>query len=135
MSRARHPAQRSLRNGARALAIGFALSLGGVAALFPLGIGPAALAQGIGDLKAAKAAGFIGEKPDGLVGVCKPSAPPDAAALTASVNRERMARYQAIAAKNGTPLDQVQAVAGGELIARTPSGQCIMDASGRWVRK
>lgn len=134
MSRLMRPAKPSLRKRARAAAFVLGLSLSG-AALFPFWLAPAALAQGIGDLKAAKAAGFIGEKPDGLVGVCKPSAPAGTAALAASVNAERMARYQGIAAKNGTPVAQVQAVAGKELIARTPSGQCIMDASGRWVRK
>lgn len=135
MNRPICPMKRSLRKDARSMAVAFGLALAGVGAFLAPGLAPPALAQGIGDLKAAKAAGFLGEKPDGLVGVCAPSAPAKAASLAASVNAERMARYQAIAAKNGTPLDQVQAVAGRELIARTPSGQCVMNASGSWTRK
>lgn len=101
-----------------------ALSLTGVPAV--------ALAQDA--LAAAKAAGQIGERPDGLVGV-PPGAPAAAEALAAEVNGQRLARYRDIAKANGTALDKVQAVAGQQLIDRTPAGQFVMTPAGQWQRK
>ncbi|GLR78590.1 YdbL family protein [Azospirillum oryzae] len=85
-------------------------------------------------LAAAKAAGQVGERPDGLVGVV-PGAPASAQALAQQVNAQRLARYQEIAKGNGTALDKVQAVAGQQLIERTPAGQFVMTAAGQWQRK
>lgn len=85
-------------------------------------------------LAAAKAAGQVGERPDGLVGVV-PGAPASAQALAQQVNAQRLARYQEIAKGNGTALDKVQAVAGQQLIERTPAGQFVMTAAGQWKRK
>ncbi|WP_052709853.1 YdbL family protein [Azospirillum thiophilum] len=85
-------------------------------------------------LAAAKAAGQIGERPDGLVGTV-PGAPATAQALAAQVNAQRLARYREIAQGNGTALDKVQAVAGQQLIERTPAGQFVMTAAGQWQRK
>lgn len=85
-------------------------------------------------LSAAKAAGQLGERPDGMVGVV-PGAPASAQALAQQVNAQRLARYQEIAKGNGTALDKVQAVAGQQLIERTPAGQFIMTATGDWQRK
>lgn len=85
-------------------------------------------------IDSAKQDGLVGEKPDGLIGaVAAPS--PDVTALVNSVNAQRMEKYSAIAAKNGTPVDQVQAVAGQTLINKTPAGQYIMNASGGWQKK
>ncbi|PWC76114.1 YdbL family protein [Azospirillum sp. TSH64] len=85
-------------------------------------------------LAAAKAAGQLGERPDGMVGVV-PGAPASAQALAQQVNAQRLARYQEIAKGNGTALDKVQAVAGQQLIERTPAGQFVMTAAGEWQRK
>lgn len=85
-------------------------------------------------LAAAKAAGQLGERPDGMVGVV-PGAPASAQALAQQVNAQRLARYQEIAKGNGTALDKVQAVAGQQLIERTPAGQFVMTAAGQWQRK
>ena len=81
-------------------------------------------------LAAAKAAGQLGERPDGMVGVV-----PGAPASAQQVNAQRLARYQEIAKGNGTALDKVQAVAGQQLIERTPAGQYVMTAAGQWQRK
>lgn len=96
-----------------------------------LTVGPA-LAQDA--LAAAKTAGQIGERPDGLVGAV-PGAPPPVATLAAEVNAQRLARYKQIAQSNGTALDKVQAVAGQQLVERTPVGQFIMTPAGQWQRK
>ncbi|MFD1623228.1 YdbL family protein [Azospirillum griseum] len=101
------------------------------AALVLLASGPS-LAQDA--LSAAKAAGQMGERPDGLVGVV-PGAPGAVTTLAAEINAQRLARYLEIARGNGTALDKVQAVAGEQLIARTPTGQFIMTPSGAWQRK
>lgn len=85
-------------------------------------------------LETAKQQGLIGEKPDGLVGVVSGGAA-DVKALVESTNALRLSKYQMIAAKNGTPVDQVQAVAGQKLISSTPSGEFIMSASGSWQKK
>ncbi len=85
-------------------------------------------------LASAKAAGQLGERPDGMVGVV-PGAPASAQALAQQVNAQRLARYQEIAKGNGTALDKVQAVAGQQLIERTPAGQYVMTAAGQWQRK
>jgi uncharacterized protein YdbL (DUF1318 family) len=85
-------------------------------------------------LDAAKQQGLVGERPDGLVGAVS-AASPDVSALVDSTNAGRMAKYNAIAAKNGSPVDQVQALAGKSLIEKTPSGQYIMNAAGSWQQK
>ena len=85
-------------------------------------------------LASAKAAGQLGARPDGMVGVV-PGAPASAQALAQQVNAQRLARYQEIAKGNGTALDKVQAVAGQQLIERTPAGQYVMTAAGQWQRK
>lgn len=84
-------------------------------------------------LDEAKAAGLIGEMPNGYVGSV--SGGGDVQALVDSVNTQRRARYQQVAAGNGVPLAAVEQQAGAQLIARTPPGQFIMTAEGRWVRK
>lgn len=83
---------------------------------------------------AAKAQGLVGERQDGLLGIVA-SATPDVTTLVNTVNAERLAKYQAIAAKNGTALDQVQALAGQKLIAGAPAGEYIQNASGGWQKK
>ncbi len=108
------------------LAVALLLTAGAATAATP------ALAQDA--LAAAKTAGQIGERPDGLVGVV-PGAPPLVEAVAAEVNAQRLARYRQIAQSNGTALDKVQAVAGQQLVERTPAGQFVMTPAGQWLRK
>ncbi|HYG85785.1 MAG TPA: YdbL family protein [Azospirillum sp.] len=96
-----------------------------------LGLAAPALAQD--PLAGAKQAGHVGERPDGLVGAVT-GAPAQVRALVEQVNAQRLQRYRDIAKANGTSLDSVQAVAGQQLIERTPAGQYIL-VGGRWVRK
>lgn len=85
-------------------------------------------------LDAAKQQGLVGERPDGMLGIVS-SAPPDVQALVNTVNAERLAKYNDIAAKNGTALEQVQALAGKKLIGGAGSGEYIMTAAGSWMKK
>jgi len=99
-----------------------------------LSLGAPTLVYGQDALSAAKTAGQIGERPDGLVGAL-PDAPAAARALASDINAQRLARYQEIARGNGTALDKVQAVAGEQLVERTPAGQFVMTPAGQWRRK
>ncbi len=107
------------------------------AALGPVvGVPARAHAQGIGDrLMAAKAAGKIGERPDGLVGPVGDAPAADVLQLVAGINQQRRAQYAKIAAQNGTTAEQIGAVAGKELIDRTPAGQYVLNESGAWMKK
>lgn len=85
------------------------------------------------DLDEARAAGQIGERPDGLVGPVAPGANAEVTALVETINKARLDAYRALAQKEGTPLDAVQAVAGErQLQAAARNGWYVMDAGGRW---
>lgn len=104
----------------------FALSV----AIALLGAVPAAASP----LDDAKQAGHVGEQADGYL-AARPGAPGSAQALVSQINTGRSTRYAEIAAKNGTDPSAVAALAGSKLIARTPSGQWVRDASGAWRQK
>lgn len=83
-------------------------------------------------LDAARAAGQVGERADGLVGAVG-TVPAAVAQTIVSINAQRLATYRGIAQKTNTPIDAVQAQAGQHLIAATPAGQFVMD--GAWHKK
>ena len=87
------------------------------------------------DLSSAKADGWIGEKPDGYIGLVRNDAPPDVQALVRDVNERRRAEYERIAQRQGAPLSEVEKVGGMTAIEKTRPGHYIMDASGRWRKK
>jgi hypothetical protein len=93
---------------------------------------PARADQG---LAAAKAAGLVGERPDGLVGLVQAQAPADVRNLVSRVNEERRKQYEQVARSTGGSLQEVQAVAGQRLVNATPAGQFVMEAGGRWVKR
>lgn len=95
-----------------------------------LGIWPA-MADSLAD---AKAAGHVGERPDGYLGAA-PGAPAAAASLVAEINARRKERYAAIAQRNKVPVAAVEALAGQRLVQEAPSGAWVMDAGGNWQRK
>lgn len=86
-------------------------------------------------LENAKHDGLVGERPDGLIGAVSGSPSADVKGLVDSTNSARMDKYNAIASKNGTPVDQIQAIAGQKLIGSTPAGEYIMNAAGEWQKK
>ncbi len=103
-----------------------------VAAALALLIAPAAHADSLDN---AKAAGYVGERTNGMLGLVKQNAPADVKQLVESVNARRKQSYASIAKKNGTTLEAVASLAGKKAIARTKPGNFIQDASGRWVKK
>ena len=86
-------------------------------------------------LDEAKQQGWLGERPDGYLGPVKPSPTPETVQLMKDINRKRREVYQDIAAKNGTALSAVEALAGKKAIEKTPSGQFIMQPNGNWIPK
>lgn len=86
-------------------------------------------------LSEAKADGWIGEQPDGYIGLVRNDAPPDVQALVSDVNAKRRAEYERIAQRQGAPVSEVEKVGGMTAIEKTRPGHYIMDTSGRWRKK
>ncbi len=85
-------------------------------------------------LDAMKAQGYVGERPDGLLGVVG-SPPPEIQSVVRDINDRRLTQYQEIARRTGTSLPAVQAVAGQKAIAQSPPGTFVLDGTGKWRRK
>ncbi len=86
-------------------------------------------------LDQAKAAGQVGERIDGYVGVVEANAPGNIRKLVDQVNAERKAKYAEIAKDRGTSVDAVAQIAGQKLIERTAKGGYVMGANGKWRQK
>jgi uncharacterized protein len=86
-------------------------------------------------LDQAKAAGQVGERIDGYVGVVDANAPGNVRAMVDQINAERRARYAEIAAERGTSVQAVAQIAGQKLIERAPGGEYVLGADGRWRQK
>lgn len=122
-----HRSRPSALRRLKSLALIVLLAVGGLG----LVAGPA-VADALDD---ARAAGWLGETQDGLVGVVDPSAPADVKALAEEINAKRMARYREIANENGAPVSAVQKLTAKKVIERLPAGTYVQDASGQWVKK
>lgn len=86
-------------------------------------------------LDEAKQQGLLGERPDGYLGLVKPSSTPETVNLMKDINNKRRDVYRGIAEKNGTAVSAVEALAGKKAIEKTPSGEFIMQPNGTWVHK
>jgi uncharacterized protein YdbL (DUF1318 family) len=86
-------------------------------------------------IDASKAAGQVGEKFDGYLGVVKADAPPATQQLVKDINAKRRLKYQELAQRNGVLVDEVAKIAGKNLVNRAPPGQYVMPPSGQWVLK
>jgi hypothetical protein len=93
---------------------------------------PTAWAGSLGD---AKAAGWVGEQADGMLGIVDSSAPESAKALVQSVNAKRREGYASIAKKNGTSPTAVAARAGERNIAKTAAGHYVKRSGEGWQKK
>ncbi|HSG91910.1 MAG TPA: YdbL family protein [Pseudomonadales bacterium] len=81
----------------------------------------------------AKAAGEIGEQTNGYLGIVREPGSAAIQALVASVNAERRARYESIAARNAITLEQVEMLAGRKAIEKTAAGNWIRLPDGTWT--
>jgi uncharacterized protein YdbL (DUF1318 family) len=86
-------------------------------------------------LEDAKRQGLVGEQPNGYLEAVVPNPPADVRALIADINAKRRQKYEQVARTNGTSLDVVEALAGKTAIQKTPPGQYVRSASGRWIKK
>jgi uncharacterized protein YdbL (DUF1318 family) len=85
-------------------------------------------------LDEARSQGVIGEQADGYVAVVPGKSSAEATRLAGEVNAKRKAHYAEIAARNGTPVEAVAALAGKKLIEGAPSGWMVKP-DGDWVKK
>jgi uncharacterized protein len=84
----------------------------------------------------ARAAGLLGERPDGYVDVVTASPTPDIVQLKDTINAQRRKIYQQLAGEKGVPVEEVGALAAEKTIAqRLKPGMYYMDSSGQWVQK
>lgn len=86
------------------------------------------------DVAAWKSQGLVGEQADGLLGFVKPEVPADIRQGVDTVNAQRKRQYEEVAKGAGTPVAEVQKVAGERLMGATPSGQYVRGAGG-WTKK
>ncbi|MEQ9642912.1 MAG: YdbL family protein [Alphaproteobacteria bacterium] len=99
-----------------------------------LGLMLFALPAAAQSLDAAKAAGQIGELPNGYLAAVG-SQPAAIQRLVDDINLKRREQYRQIAQKNGTSLAAVEKVVGEKLQSRAKSGEFIADAGGNWRKK
>lgn len=86
-------------------------------------------------LDEAKQNGWLGERPDGYLGVVTESTDKEVLDLMKDINQKRREIYKTIADKNGTELSTVEALAGEKALKQTPSGQYILLPSEEWSIK
>lgn len=105
--------------------------------LAPLFLGLCLIAMPVNaavDLATAKSSGLVGEQMNGLLGLVKPDASAEIQALVKSINAQRLAEYQRIAAKNGVAADEVARLTAQKVIGQAAPGQFVETPSG-WTQR
>ncbi|MDV3458422.1 YdbL family protein [Sphingomonas sp. HF-S4] len=92
-----------------------------------------ALAQRDPAYSAARAAGQVGEQPDGYLGVVG-AGTPALQALVNNINIQRKKQYTAQAA-SGSTVEQMAFVTGCNLVLRTQPGEKYQAPDGRWLTR
>lgn len=87
-----------------------------------------------GPLEDAKAAGLVGEQPDGYLGTVPANPPADVTALVRDINGKRQAAYQDIATRNNTSVEAVGQLAAQKIYNEAKPGTFLM-VNGRWIKK
>ncbi|MHA6721404.1 YdbL family probable chaperone protein [Sphingomonas sp. RS2018] len=82
---------------------------------------------------AARAAGQVGEQPDGYLGIVGDPTPALRAVVN-NINIQRKAAYTRQAA-NGATIEQMAFVAGCNLIAQTSAGEKYQTPGGQWLTR
>ncbi len=86
------------------------------------------------DLGQAKTDGSVGEHINGYLQATGQNSSPQVQSLVTTVNQKRKAKYQSIAARRGTSLKAVEALAGKTAIQKTAPGRFVNLGSG-WSKK
>ncbi|WP_375249531.1 YdbL family protein [Sphingomonas sp.] len=105
------------------------LLIAGAAALG--GLSSAALAQRDPAYAAARAAGQVGEQPDGYLGVVG-AGNAELRALVSDINIQRKAAYTQKAQASGATVEQLAFTSGCNLIAQTRAGEKYKAPDGSW---
>ncbi|MGL6123799.1 MAG: YdbL family protein [Shewanella sp.] len=84
-------------------------------------------------LQEAKSQGYLGEQPNGYLGLVQ--AHPEAKAVMDDVNNKRRAHYETIAKKNKLSPTDIATLAGNKAIAASDKGHYVQDAKGQWLKK
>jgi hypothetical protein len=82
----------------------------------------------------ARAAGAVGERYDGYIGVVSPVSPA-VRSQVASINIQRRSLYSRLAASKGVSPRDVGITAGCQLLARVAPGEAYMLGDGAWRRR
>jgi uncharacterized protein YdbL (DUF1318 family) len=83
---------------------------------------------------AARAAGQVGEQPDGYLGIVG-TPTRDITALVNKLNIQRKALYTQKSAVNGVTIEQMAFTTGCNLILKTVPGEKYRDPSGNWLTR
>ena len=84
----------------------------------------------------ARAAGLLGERPDGYVDIVTANPTPDILNLKEQINAQRRKAYQQLAGQKGVPVEEVGALAAEKTIAqKLKPGMYYMNSAGQWVQK
>jgi uncharacterized protein YdbL (DUF1318 family) len=104
------------------------------AAAFVMFSGAALAASAI--IENAKSQCIVGEQADGYLGVIDSGkADADLRREVDSINMQRKAAYARLAEKNAVTIDDTAKVTAEKLINQAPSGQCVRDENGTWLKK
>ena len=98
-----------------------------------LALAPAAMAQ-TPAIDAARAAGAVGERYDGYVGVAAPVSSVVRSQVS-TINIRRRALYSRLAASRGVSPRDVGITAGCQLLARVAVGEAYVLGDGAWRRR
>ena len=85
-------------------------------------------------IDAARAAGTVGERYDGYVGIAAP-VPAAVRSQVATINIRRRALYSSLAARKGASPQDVGVTAGCQLLGRVPVGGVYLLSDGVWRRR
>ena len=85
-------------------------------------------------VNAARAAGAVGERFDGYLGIAGP-VPGVVRSQVATINIQRRSLYSRLAASKGVSPQDVGVTAGCQLLARIAIGEAYLSTDGRWRRR
>ncbi len=109
------------------------LTLSGMAAPTAVYAQQLTLQQAMEQLSSAKANGWVGEQPNGYLGVVD-AASPQAKQIVENINEARRKEYARIAEENDIAVADVELLAGKRAIERTQSGHYVK-VNGQWQKK
>lgn len=112
----------------RTVIVGFFLALA-------LAIAAPTASAGDPVIDAAKAAGIVGERADGYLGLVTGEAEASVRRKVNEINAKRRALYERLAEQTGTTVAEVGIITGEKQFAQTVSGHYLMGADGRWTPK